>query len=189
MHIGSSRTDKRSRHLDVLTSVAILISTCLPRPPSAHGQGIAETPNDSLLKATCIVIGRTPLNPTQALDTLGSGTIDSIEVNHAAAKKAFPYIPDSVLSNQFVPVLITAKHNLYRDPQTMRDLHTELYVKFNKSGTNVAPSYVYIPLVPSEPHNFWTSERGYDLAVVPIPAPLLAGSDITRVSLSHRQQL
>ncbi len=109
----------------------------------------------------------------------GTGAIEYINVDSNAVKRAFPETPDTIVTNMHIGVLITAKHMLFSDPDRMQGLATDLYVKFNRDSSSKTASWVHIPVAKSEPRNFWLSERGFDLAVVPIPGPLVNDGKFT----------
>jgi hypothetical protein len=173
--------------------VAMLIASViglLANPLPTFSQGIHENLSDQFLKTVAYVIGSTRISSTNVLLTQGTGTLYAIPVASgkpldvprslvfSLGPNSHPlFDADPFPTNAAVFCLVTAKHNLYVDPETMLHPHANLIFRFNRLPSSRKAVYVRIPLISTQPRNYWLSDRGLDLAVIPLPAYLLNGAD------------
>lgn len=186
-------TSQIQRFIRYSTLIAFSIPIFAPLSP-AFAQGMRDNVTDQFLKTVTYVIGITHTTSNTYLVSKGTGTLYGIPVRSGQLPTApdsllFPHgksvsflSPNLTATNTEVVCLVTAKHNLYSDPDTATNLHSAIILRFNRFSTENAPAYVFIPLKRTEPRNFWTSERGRDLAVIPLPREIFSGADFIETS-------
>jgi len=82
--------------------------------------------------------------------------------------------PITLNEEKGIPTIVTARHVLYHKIDSAQifdstNLLSGLLVKFYVSSTNGEAFFMRIPLRQDSQSNFWVSEVGRDLAVIPIP--------------------
>src|ERR1041384_7229332 len=170
-----------------LLTVSIVFGAVSLMPPDARAQYVYQRINESTYRTTVALLGCESKATNDDWRTFGTAAIYSL------------YHPTDTGACYFA--FVTAKHNFFYIQDAKTNLLDAIYVKLNLPPSAKAARYLRIPIKKVEPQaaviktpagtfqlptpqkalvqNVWFSERGNDLAVVPIFPKLLEGADYT----------